>query len=58
MNPLCYNDGTYNLISEGRGASFKSNNSEKNELHGRIMKGIDRRSKESSHDFLCWFCIE
>lgn len=49
---------TYNLISEGRGANFKSNNSEKNELQRRIMKGIDRRSKKSSHDFLYWFCIE
>jgi hypothetical protein len=49
---------TYNLISEGRGANFKSNNSEKNELQRRIMKGIDRRSKESSHCFFYWFCIE
>lgn len=37
---------TYNLISEGRGANFKSNNPEKDELQRRIMKGTVCRSKE------------
>lgn len=48
---------TYNLISEGRGANFNSNNSEKNELQRRIMKGIDRRSKKSSHGFFTGFAL-
>jgi hypothetical protein len=37
--------------SEGRGANFNSNDSEKDELQGRIMKGDVRRSEESLISF-------